>query len=198
MSTHSWERFVAHPRYGLRPRVTGLNPAPDTLGAVVLHWHSPEQVRIPHTAIAADLSRQTPATVPVTHYFDVKRQCRDCGRPFIFFAEEQKHWYEELGFVLDADCVRCVECRQAQRGLDRQRQRYEELFHVPGRTVLEDLEFVECSLSLVEAGHFHARQLERVRRTLKRVSPDEGDEVRVRVDEARARLRRLEGAERSG
>jgi hypothetical protein len=107
--------FVTHPRYGQGPRITGLDPqdGPETAG-VFLHWHSREGVRIPDTAIPADLSRQTPATCAVTHYFDSKRQCADCGEPFIFYADEQKHWYEELGFGLDADCVRCVVCRKRQ------------------------------------------------------------------------------------
>ena len=52
------------------------------------------------------MSRQSPAMVPVTHYYDVTRTCRDCDRPFIFFAQEQKHWYEQLGLPLEADCAR--------------------------------------------------------------------------------------------
>jgi hypothetical protein len=126
-------------------------------------------VRIPNTAIPADLSRQMPATVPVTHYFDAKRQCVDCGKPFIFFAAEQKYWYEELGFPLESDCVRCVVCRKKQQGLELKRDRYEELFHVEARTVEQNLEMAECALSLAEVGVFGKRQLERVRATLKKV-----------------------------
>jgi Probable zinc-ribbon domain len=137
-----------------------------------LHWHSPEGVRIPNTAIPADLSRQMPATVPVTHYFDAKRQCADCGRPFIFFAAEQKYWYEDLGFPLESDCVRCVVCRKKQQGLELNRERYEELFHVQERTSEQDLEMAECALSLVEASIFGKRQLERVRSTLKKIPSD--------------------------
>ena len=97
----------------------------------------------------------------------------DCDRPFIFFAAEQKYWYEELGFPLESDCVRCVVCRKKQQGLELKRQRYEELFHVPERTPEQNLEMAECALSLVEAGVFaKQRQLERVRATLKRVSSD--------------------------
>ena len=97
--------FVVHPRYGQGPRITGLNPETDHAARVFLHWHSPQWSRIPNTAILADLSRQSTATVPVTHYFEVKRRCRDCGKPLIFFAVEQQYWYEELGFGLDSDCV---------------------------------------------------------------------------------------------
>ncbi|WP_366929827.1 zinc-ribbon domain containing protein [uncultured Thiodictyon sp.] len=100
-----YSKFVDHPRYGRLPRMTGLNPDTNYTD-VFLHWHSAKECRIPNTAIRADLSRQTPATVQVTHYFDVRRQCRDCDKPFIFFAEEQKYWYEILGFGLDSGLFR--------------------------------------------------------------------------------------------
>jgi len=112
-----YDGYVEHPRFGKRPHHTGLNPETDFGGDIFLHWHSPRECRIPNTAIASDLSRQTEATIPVTHYYDVKRQCRDCGKPFIFFAQEQKHWYEELKFPLEADCVRCSSCRKREQGI---------------------------------------------------------------------------------
>jgi Probable zinc-ribbon domain len=135
--------FVAHPRYGQRPRLTGLNPELDYLtGTVFIHWHSPLGCRIENTAIVADTSKQLPATIPVTHYLDAKRQCRECGRQFLFFALEQKYWYEELGFGLNSDCVRCITCRKQQQGLALAQVRYEELFHVADRTFEASLEFV--------------------------------------------------------
>ncbi len=162
-----YENYVDHPRFGRRPQITGLNPQTDlTTGKPYLHWNATE--RIPNTAIEADLTRQSRATVAVTHYYDVRRSCRDCGRPFIFFAQEQKHWYEELGLPLEADCVRCVPCRKRQHGIAAKRERYEELFHVPARSAEENLEMAECCLSLIEAGTFHARQTMRVRELLNR------------------------------
>jgi hypothetical protein len=166
-----YETFVEHPRYGKRPRITGLNPKTDYL-KVFIHWHSPESCRIPGTAIKADLTKQAQATVPVTHYFDVKRSCRECDRPFIFFAEEQKHWYEELGFGLDSDCVRCSLCRRRQQGLARKRERYEELFHLVERNVEQNLEMADCCLTLIEKGVFHPRQAERVRMLINRIPED--------------------------
>lgn len=160
--------YVEHPRFGRLPHVTGLNPESDLLtGKVYIHWHSPPECRIAHTALAADVSRQAPATLHVTHYYDVKRECRDCGRRFIFSAREQKYWYEELGFPLEADCVRCIICRRKQQGLAGKRERYEELFHLAGRTPAQSLEMAECCLSLVEEGVFHRRQTQHVRRLLK-------------------------------
>lgn len=166
---HRYRDFVEHPRYGQGPRITGLNPEDDGGGQVFLHPHSPEGVRIPNTAIAADLSLQRPATIPVTHYFDSTRRCIDCGRPFIFFAAEQKYWYEELGFPLDSDCVRCLTCRKRGQAIQLLRQRYERLLQATDRTFEQDLEMAGCCLSLVEAGAFHERQLQSVRRILSQV-----------------------------
>jgi hypothetical protein len=187
-----YTQFVTHPRYGQRPRITGLNPETDYDGDVFLHWHSPRECRIPNTAIPADLSRQSPATVPVTHYFDVKRQCRDCGRPFIFFAEEQKYWYEELGFALESDCVRCVVCRKKQQGLARKRERYEELFHVSNRSVEQDLEMIDCYLSLIEAAVFHKRQLQYMRMILKKLPSELNENTKAKSNELWSRVLALE------
>jgi hypothetical protein len=175
-----YSKFVDHPRYGHQPHVTGLNPDTNYTD-VFLHWHSAKEYRIPNTAIPADLSRQAKATVQVTHYFDVRRQCRDCGRPFIFFAEEQKYWYEVLGFGLDSDCVRCVPCRKKQQGIAALRERYEDLFHVSHRTVDDTLEMAECCLQLIEASVFHERQVEHVRALLNqaRSADDKGTQDRV-------------------
>jgi len=195
-----YSEFVDHPRFGRRPNITGLNPETGYGGSTFIHWHSPKECRIPNTAIPADLKRQTPATVPITHYYDVIRQCRDCGRSFIFFAEEQKHWYEDLGFSLDSNCVRCVPCRKRQQGVARQRERYEELFHVPDRTAAETLEMADCCLSLIETGTFSSRQTKRVRMLLNGLVENVDAEVVARCDVIRTRLRPLEesSGEQSG
>ncbi len=192
--------FIDHPRYGRRPNVTGLNPNPMHRG-VHLHWNTTSHneivaqfeavvgkpwpygdttsytdrpKRIANTAIVADLSRQTPATVPVTHYFDLERKCRDCERPFIFFAKEQKHWYEVLGFGLDSDCVRCVDCRKKLQGIARTREIFETLFHVESKTVEQRLQMADACLFLIESNVFSSRQTERVRRLLNSI-PDDAD-----------------------
>jgi len=126
--------------------------------------------------------------VPVTHYFDVKRQCRDCGKPFIFFAEEQKHWYEVLGFGLDSDCVRCVACRKQQQGIAQLREKYGELFHMSGRTIEQHIEMAECCLALIEASVFHKRQIQHVRQLLKLVSSGFRHDAQERINELQKRL----------
>ncbi len=206
--------FVEHPRYGRRPRITGLNLSPNDPG-VHLHWNvikhheliaqyeaamgekwpygeawsdADRAHRIPNTAIVADLARQMPATVAVTHYFDLARTCHDCRRPFIFFAAEQKHWYEELGLGLESDCVRCVECRKRQQGIARDRETYETLFHVPDRSSEQSLEMAEACLRLTESGVFASKQTERVRMLLNAVAADSDADIQLRRADALKRV----------
>jgi len=185
-----YSNYVEHPRYGRGPRFTGLRPRDVPAGYRLTTCFSKN--KIGGTAIEANLDRQAYSPVPVLYYFDLKRECVECAKPFIFFAEEQKHWYETLGFVLDADCVRCVDCRSRGHDLERKRRRYEELFHLDQRTVGEILEMAECSLTLIEHGVFHRRQTERVRMLLNSLSSD-GDVVdQRRYKETRERLCRIE------
>ncbi|HEX4997505.1 MAG TPA: zinc-ribbon domain-containing protein [Terriglobia bacterium] len=212
------KRYADHPRYGNKPRITGLNPEPGAPG-IHLHWNATsideikrnfEAVlgrpwpygdlatyarpahRISNTAVAADLGRQSKATVAVTHYFDIERGCRDCGEPFIFFAEEQKHWYEELGFGLDSDCVRCVACRKRQQGEARRRQRYEELFREPHRTEKQTLEMIELFLALTESGAFGRRRSSRIRALLNILKRSADAEIQSSLPELSARVNALE------
>jgi Probable zinc-ribbon domain len=194
--------FVPHPLYGDQPRYTGLEVRNFQDGAYLKHMTEAEVKAwcaqnsflfpiapasigwmIPGTAIAADPSRQRGCPVAYTHYVDVRKACRDCGRVFIFYAEEQRHWYEELQFSLNAGCVRCHPCRKRRQALDAARARYESLIHVPDRTVEQQLVLALARLDLVEAGEFHHRQLEHVRSFLRR-HPDlpQSGQIRARLD----------------
>ena len=149
------------------------------------------------TAVEADLERQSFSTVPVLYYFDRVQECFDCGRPFIFFAEEQKYWYETLGFNVWAGCKRSIVCRNRQHGLERWRRRYEELFHREQRTVDENLEMAECSVALIEGGIFHHRQTECVRMLLNALPDDRDETTGRRYNDIKQRLVGIE-AEQSG
>lgn len=185
-----YSNYVEHPRYGRGPRFTNLRLCDLPQGCRLLTYGSGK--RIDGTAVEADLERQSFSPVPVLYYFDRQRVCAECGRAFIFFAEEQKHWYETLGFVLDADCVRCIDCRRRQHGIERQRRRYEELFHRSSRTVDENVEMAECSLSLIEAGVFHVRQVERVRMLLNDLPEDRDETTERRYYDILHRVTRIE------
>ena len=170
--------YVEHPLYGRGPRITGENPQDDWQNGVYLGWHSPIGERIADTAIVADTSKQVSRPVSVTHYYDVKRTCRDCKRLFIFFAEEQKFWYETLGFPLESDCVRCIDCRKTQQDRAELRNRYENLLQKHDRTDDETLELATCALTLIECGLFGNRTIERVRSFLNSLPDD--SELRIR------------------
>jgi hypothetical protein len=214
-----YSQHVDHPRYGKSPRYTDLDPDPNALG-VHLHpntrllsadvraylkrqfgswpssWLGEESRVVPGTAIEADTSRQISRPVQVTHYYDVEKVCRDCGRRFIFFAEEQKYWYEELQFPLESDCVRCCDCRRQLRAIANQKQRYEHLCHVVNRTVEQNLEMAECCLSLVEQVIFHPRQIEHVRQLLN--STPEGLRSSSEYADLRARIGKFENEANPG
>ncbi len=191
MESHDeYATYVEHPRFGRGPRFTDVTPEPELLGYRLTTYLS--AYLIPGTAIEADLEHQTPSPVPVLYYFDLKRVCINCKRPFIFFAEEQKHWYETLGFTLDSACVRCVPCRKRQQSIASTRKRYEELVHVPDPTIEEHLEMAECCMSLIEASVFDRRQTERVRMLLNRMQTECGETTQSRYDDLRARVVAME------
>lgn len=205
--------YVPHSRYGTGPRYTGYDPDP-AKEQVLLHWNTivPKSldteyvdeevgVAIPGTAIAADLDQQTESTRPVTHYYDLERQCDDCERWFIFYAVEQKHWYEKLGFGLDSDCIHCPECRKERQALQRKRFRYEELQARDDLDRDEAFELARCRLELVAAGVFGFRQLDRVRQVLNRYPDDpESPALRSALDQVVAKgepePRRVKGRRR--
>jgi len=184
--------FVEHPRFGRGPRFTGVRPGKVPLGYRQTTYISENM--IDGTAVEADLKRQSFSPVPVLYYFDLNRECVECGRPFIFFAEEQKHWYETLAFVLDSDCVRCIDCRHRQHHLAWRRRRYEELFHHDDRTVNENIEMAECSMDLIESGVFHRRQTEHVRMLLNCIENGCDEAVDRRYDDLRRRVLAIEAA----
>lgn len=182
--TNQYIDFVEHPCFGRGPRFTRLHPE----GDLYIGWHA--HGLIAGTSIRADVRKQMPATFHVTHYFDLERECCDCGRKFIFFAEEQKHWYEELQFGLDSDCVRCVPCRKQQQGIAQRRQQYEELFNNPDRTEQQSMTMAECCLDLIENGTFTIKQTQRIRMLLNTITDE--CSIAVRITLIQRRLQALE------
>lgn len=190
--------YVPHPRYGSQPRITGLNVENLKNGTYIRCWTASELESwtrknsfygidpahigclIPDTAIVADPSRQVGSSMASTHYYDIERKCRDCGQLFIFYAEEQRYWYEELQFPVDADCIRCAPCRKRSQTLDRLKARYDVLSAAETRTVSEEVEMTFARLDLVEAGIFHPQQIERVRAFLN-THPDHEQTATIRT-----------------
>ena len=163
-STDDYSGYLEHPRYGRVPRITGINPSDAKYSeGVFFHWHSREGVRIPNTAIVANIDKQAPATIHVTHYFDSRRVCRKCGAHFIFFAREQQYWYEELGFPLESDLVDCINCRRHEHRLRKSRQEYERLLKKEERSTEDTLSMIENGVYLVEENIFSKKLLSKLR-----------------------------------
>lgn len=183
-----YREFREHPRFGRTPRITGLNPVvvrPVAPGMQIINFLGHSGTRIPSTAIEADAGKQKLAIFAllsaVSHYFDQHCVCTDCDLNFIFFAEEQKHWYEDLGLSLDKRCAHCVVCRKRHQALKKKLRRYEKLCQVSKLSEDEAIEMAECCLSLIEADMFLSPPTERVRMLLNRVPEHRCRELRVRL-----------------
>ncbi len=107
----------------------------------------------PETTIPADLTRQNFTAVPISYYADKLSRCRNCRRPFVFYAQEQKHWYEDLHINVTVSCpARCPECRRSRRRLRRRFQRYSLLTHKHEISDGELASLVSDAVFLYEAG----------------------------------------------
>lgn len=186
-----YSTFVEHPRYGQLPRITAESTHAKIGSRSFLHWHSPVECRIPNTTVEAYTSKQCPATVHVTHYFDVIRTCVDCDRKFIFFAEEQKFWYETLKFPLEANCIRCCDCRREQRETSYLRECYETLVKREDLTEEETFELIDCAITLKERGEFGERVVERIRCWMNQLSKNEKIRKRQTFTDLEDRMNQL-------
>jgi hypothetical protein len=152
------------------------------------YWQYRSATIFVESAIAADLRRQNFTTFPRGFYVDMLKTCRACQRPFLFFAREQQHWYEELGFYVDADCVRCVECRRSEQQLRRRFRRYSQ--HVAradlGEPALEAL--VGDAVYLWQAGILRSEQQLRRLRNLARRRLSSNNAAAKRIERAVAEL----------
>ena len=97
------KNIVPHPRYGVTPIPSALIvPEKDIR---VGYWGLLHAQIFSDTVLLADSSKQNYSLYPRKCYVDILRTCLTCHRPFIFFAREQRYWYETLGFYVDANCV---------------------------------------------------------------------------------------------
>jgi hypothetical protein len=99
-----------------------------------------------------------------TMYFDILKTCVDCRRHFIFYAAEQKHWHEDLGFSTAADCVRCVNCRKLRQSDERSHADYQRLLSKERRSLEDISSFVTAALDLQRQGKL--KSFEKVRAIL--------------------------------
>src|SRR5262249_52890863 len=117
--------LVRHPRYGTQPIPSGLKVTEEAIRKA--HWAFSRAHLFPETVLIGNPAKQSFSMYPRRFHVDVLRECRTCGRPFIFFAREQRYWYETLRFYVDADCVLCPDCRRAEQTIRRRLRRYSDL-----------------------------------------------------------------------
>jgi len=148
MSENEYENYVVHPHYGQGPRITGLTiPNLDDP-----HTPRPKNF-ILDTSVRANIARLPYSVIPIELYHDLKKVCRSCNQNFIFFAEEQQYWYEDLKLPTQADAINCVLCRQDILELNTLKSRYDDLLH-QRRTPVESVELIENAIVLIEEGIF--------------------------------------------
>lgn len=145
------ENLVRHPRYGAEPRPSGLKVAEAEIRRG--HWRLGSDTLFPDTVLVADTAKQNYAIYPRAYYVDVLRHCRNCRRPFIFFAAEQRYWFETLRLFVDADCVHCPDCRRESRSVHRRLRRYSDVMAKGDVATRKELMFlVDDAIYLVERG----------------------------------------------
>lgn len=169
--------LVPHPRFGSRVVPSGLKiPCEEIRGS---DWRYERETLFPESAIEADLSRQSPSVVPCRYYVDILKECRACGRPFLFFAREQQYWYEVLGFPLEADCLECPKCRRAHR---QEQQRYQRYSATVNRNDLTDAELAllaEDAVELFSAGRVPEQKLRRLKNLARERIPEAAPTQRI-------------------
>jgi len=143
--------YVNHPRYGNTPTNSGNNYPLEKV--VDGYWAYKAHNIFAESAIRADEKKQNYAIFPRAYYVDQEKKCIACDRWFLFFAEEQKYWFEELKFYIDADCVKCVECRKSDQVIKQKALRYQELLSKSDRTQQETNRLKELAQELMELGY---------------------------------------------
>jgi hypothetical protein len=90
------------------------------------------------SAVRADSDRQNCGVCPRYWYIDAVFRCSSCESEFRFTAEEQRVWYEEYGFWVDAFPKRCEACRRTLRKQKDLRREYDR--DILSALELDDLE----------------------------------------------------------
>lgn len=143
--------YVNHPRYGNKPIISGCNYSRDEIEKS--HWHYSSLKYFPETAIPANIEKQNDAIYPRSIYVDIEIKCELCHRLFIFFAKEQKHWFENLGFWIGAHCTRCIDCRRKDHEIKSFQMGYQELVNKKNRTKKETKRLKKFALELYQLGY---------------------------------------------
>ena len=115
-------------------------------------WQAGGHVVIPETAVHANVHLQNYALYPRLLYVDMLKTCRTCRRPFLFYAQEQRFWFETLHIPIDADCADCAPCRKQRHRLKGCQYRYENALNAARLDAKDMKTFVDDTLFLFQHG----------------------------------------------
>lgn len=106
------------------------------------------------TAVRADISKQNFSVCPRHWYIDAAFNCSRCGESFVFTADEQKFWYEELKFWIDSIPRECAKCRKELRELKSLQQKYDrDIASTMGKSAnVDKKERLVAVIEAIEAG----------------------------------------------
>lgn len=145
--------LVPHPRARQMAQATHRSvPAMSVEEIRSKAWQTWRSTIVPGTAILPNEALQNYALFPRRIYADLLKQCKSCTRPFVFYANEQRFWYETLRIPVDADCVMCPPCRKHAHRVKAALFRYEKALHAPRLDAKDMKAFVEDALFLLEQG----------------------------------------------
>ena len=111
-------RTHPHPRFGPIPLIVREWIDGDGTVRASYDFDPDHQPPMPPGAIRGDPRRQSSRgafDVPHYYYVDRERHCVQCRYSFVFAAQEQKNWYENLGFNFASVAIRCPACRRQRR-----------------------------------------------------------------------------------
>lgn len=77
------------------------------------------------TAVRANTEKQNYSVCPRYWYIDTHFTCDRCRQEFIWSIDEQKTWFEDYYFWVDAHPRQCRDCRVERRHLSKMRKEYD-------------------------------------------------------------------------
>ena len=107
-----FNNYVAHPIFGKEPIKSNYSFTDEQIKEGL---YLDEFSYFKESAIPANIEQQKHGIFPRKFYVDIERSCTDCQRMFIWFAKEQKYWFEQQFIHTNAKCLRCYECRQEHK-----------------------------------------------------------------------------------
>ncbi|MCF2846819.1 zinc-ribbon domain-containing protein [Pseudoalteromonas sp. ACER1] len=142
--------YVNHPRYGCKPIRSGYQYSVTEIKNS--YWRYKHVKFLVGTAIPANTEKQNYGVYPREKYIDIEELCEVCNRPFIFFALEQKYWFEVLRFYIDAHCTKCIDCRKNEQKIKRLQKSYCDLVTNKNRTSRQNETLKKLFVELTRLG----------------------------------------------